>query len=301
MALLLAALAVTALGTCLAAQPARSVSGPGEPLPPPVPTHQPEPIDAPSLFAPNPPEAVSEFAAAEDCPDCYGDADCYTDAEWQMNSGEWLTNSLARFHEFTSRNSATHGRATGLGRPLRGTSWLNRPYEASLDFGAFLMTNHPAAGVQGAHDKFAALTLGWDWDHYWGTQARLGWSTPELGNSEGGSDNLLLTDLSLMYYPWGDSAVRPYWRMGMGLTDIEFTNVNGVRQQEFLFTIPFGVGMKYQIRRWAAWKVEMVDNLALGVNGANTMNNFTLTCGFEARYGGRPGGYWAWQPRGYSW
>jgi hypothetical protein len=212
-----------------------------------------------------------------------------------------LGGAFSRFHEFTSRNSQTHGRAVGLGDPLRGTSWLNRPYAIAIDYGAFVMTGRPADGVRAANDQFAALSMGWDWDHYWGTQARVGWSTPELNSvqpGDNGGDNMFLTDLSLMYYPWGDSRVRPYWRMGMGLTDIEFSNINGVRQQEFLFTIPFGVGVKYQFRRWLAWRSEIVNNLAIGSNEANTMNNLTLTFGLEARFGGRPTGYWAWSPRG---
>lgn len=270
----------------------------GESRAQPAPTRAPQQETLPTPAEDGPPLTPDSFATPRDQVDgaC---TDCYDAAEWQTSSGEWLTDSLARLHEFSSRNSFTHGRATGLGQPLRGTSWLNRPYEVSLDFGAFLMTGNAANGVSGAHDHFAAVTAGWDWDHYWGAQARLGWSTPNLGGGE--PDNMFLTDVSLIYYPWGDSKIRPYWRMGMGLTDLEFTNINGVRQQQHLFTIPFGVGVKHQTRRWLAWRLEVVDNLALGANGTDTMNNLTITCGMEARYGGRPSGYWAWSPRGRHW
>lgn len=244
-----------------------------------------------------PAQAYDALAEYDDC------LECYDHASWDQSGADWISTKLAAFREFTSRNSATHGRSVGLGVPLRGTSWLNRPYEASLDFGAILMTGPVSAGADRANDKFAALSLGWDWDHYWGTQARLGWATPDLtaSSSSEGSDNLFLADVSLMYYPWGDSRVRPYWRIGMGLTDVEFVDRNEVRQQEYLYTVPLAIGVKHQMRRWLVWRFEIADNIAFGLNDANTMHNLTLTAGIEARYGGRPGGYWAWRPRGSAW
>lgn len=254
--------------------------------------------------APAPREGVSwSIADEEPCPYCDGECWCgHGDGDWGQCGA--LGASFAHLCEMSSRSTLTHGRAVGRGRPLRGTSWLNRPYAVSVDTGAFVMAGRPTTGVRAANDVFVALQAGADWDHYWGTQARIGWTTPDLNATSSGageSDNLFLTDLSLMYYPWGDSALRPYWRAGVGLTDIEFTNVNGVRQQEYLFTIPFGIGIKHQTRRWLVWRAEVLDNLAFGMNEARTLNNFTLTFGLEARFGGRPGGYWAWHPRGYAW
>lgn len=237
--------------------------------------------------------------------------DCADDMTWQAGGGwhgvlpEPITVWFARCSEFFSRSAATDGRSIGLGGPLRGTSWLNRPYEVAVDFGAFVMTNNPASGVNSGNDLFTAIHAGWDWDHYWGTQFRVGWSTPSLDavgiSGEQTSDNLFITDLSVMYYPWGDSRFRPYWRLGLGLTDIEYTNAAGNRQQEALFTVPIGVGMKYQFRRSLVWRAELVDNVAFGSNSTDTMNNLTLTFGLEARFGGRPSGYWAWHPRGHAW
>lgn len=238
--------------------------------------------------------AAQLYPPAAECPECPEGACLH------HGGGSWLH----ELGEFTSRNSATHGRAVGLGAPLRGTSWLNRPFETSVDFGALIMTGRPATGVRSSNDLFVAVSSGWDWDHYWGTRLRLGWSTPQLDNpAESGdeSDNLFIADASLMYYPWGDSRVRPYWRLGAGLTDLEFTNVNGARQQEFLYTIPIGVGVKHMWKRWLVWRAELADNLAIGANEARTMNNLTLTFGLEARWGGAPDGYWAWRPRGHAW
>lgn len=207
--------------------------------------------------------------------------------------------------QWSLRHSSTHGRAMGFGAPLRGTSWLNRPYDVAVDFGAFVMLNDPADGVRGNNDLFGALSIGWDWDHYWGSQMRLGWSTPELV-AEGlaprdTSDNLFLWDASLMYYPWGDSRLRPYWRVGVGLTDLEYTTSAGVRNQDVLFTLPFGGGVKYQFRPWLVWRAEVMNNLGIGMNDTGTLNNLTFTTGLEWRFGGRPSGYWAWAGRGGAW
>ncbi|MEM6799020.1 MAG: outer membrane beta-barrel protein, partial [Planctomycetota bacterium] len=190
-----------------------------------------------------------------------------------------------------NRHSSTHGRAIGAGEPLRGTSWLNRPYEWSFEAGSFIMTGDPADGVSSANDVFAAISAGWDWDHYWGGQLRVGWTTPELTNSALTSDtgdNLFMGDMSVMFYPWGDSRKRPYLRVGAGLTELEFTNAASQRRQETLYTLPIAIGIKYQFRRWAAWRAEFANNIAFGSGDANTVNNITLTVGVEGRFGGRP-------------
>jgi hypothetical protein len=193
----------------------------------------------------------------------------------------------------------------GPGGPLRGTSWLNRPYYVALDFGGLLMTDRVAPNVRANNDLVGAIGLGWDWDHYWGSQLRLAWATPELLNTTLTSldphDNLLIGDLSLLYYPWGDSRTRPYYRIGIGLTDLEYYNNNSLRQHETLFTFPLGVGLKYQMSRFITWRVELMDNIAVGQNETSTLQNLTITTGLEWRFGGRPSGYWAWAGRGGGW
>lgn len=201
-----------------------------------------------------------------------------------------------------ARHSSTHGRAVGAGGPLRGTSWLNRPYEVALEFGALVMTGDPADDVPASNDLFAAIHAGYDWDHYWGGQVRVGWSTPTFDNAaiagEETSDNFFLIDGSVLYYPWGDSRTRPYCRVGIGLTDLEFTDSRAIRRQETLFTIPLAIGIKQQWSRTTVWRAEFANNLALGGASSNTMDNITLTLGVEGRFGGRARGYWAWSPRG---
>lgn len=234
----------------------------------------------------------------------YGDPSGAARADGTCPGGEYDELSWL-LPDFELRHSNTHGRAMGDGGPLRGTSWLNRPYDVAVDFGMLLMADQPGDSVRSNNDFFTALKLGWDWDHYWGTQIRVGWSTPELLNTSQPAsqveDNLFISDLSLLYYPWGDSRLRPYWRVGVGLTDLEYTNRLGARQHEMLLSLPFGVGMKYQFRRWFVWRLELMDNFAVGQNETSSLNNLTITTGFEWRYGGRPSGQWAWSGYGGSW
>lgn len=233
------------------------------------------------------------------CADGVYDEDFHDDSAWELREPSWLAVTCSHVASFFSRHSSTHGRAIGYGQPLRGTSWLNRPYEVNVDFGALIMTGDPATNVRRGNDFFTAIQAGWDWDHYWGTQVRAGWSTPELVSTsvanDDSADNLFIVDGSIVYYPWGDSKLRPYYRLGMGLTDIEFTNQLGRRQHELMFTIPMGLGVKYAKNRWLAWRAELANNLAIGSNEANTLNNITLTFGLEGRFGGRPNGYWAYR------
>lgn len=226
-------------------------------------------------------------------------ADMPSDA-WCEECGQshWLIEWLG------GRHSSTHGRAIGPGQPLRGTSWLNRPYQVTAEFGALLMPSSVSPDVRSANDLFAAIQAGWDWDHYWGSQLRVGWSTPELINpsvtENRDSDNFFMTDASLLFYPWGDSRTRPYLRCGVGLTDLEFTDSSG-RQHETMFTVPLAIGVKHQLRRAVVWRAEFAYNQAFKSNNADSTQFITLTLGVEGRFGGKSSGYWAWRPRGRNW
>ena len=254
-----------------------------------VPT--PAPMEAPAYMVPDEP-AVGPWNEYEPDPD-YGDEGGYgPSGEWDGVGGIW--DSPLRLH-----HSSIDGRSVGRGQPLRGTSWLNRPFEVGVDFGALVTTKAFAPNSRRNNDILGALHAGWDWDHYWGSQFRFAWSTPDLAMGVGNvipSNNFYIYDLSLMYYPWGDSRVRPYYRAGFGLTNVNLINDLGSKQNESLFTIPFGVGVKYQIHRTMVFRGEIVDNLAFGQNDVGTLNNFTLTFGVEWRFGGQPPTYWGWRP-----
>ena len=203
------------------------------------------------------------------------------------------------------RHSYTHGRSVGLGDPLVGTSWLNRPYYAGFDIGPLWMTRSVEDSVSRDTDLFGGVFLGCDWDHYWGTELAFHWATPELINSDAPdanrTDSLFIWSYSAMYYPWGDAAVRPYWRVGLGNTHIDFPLDDGSRHDEWLFTMPIGVGVKCSLRRWLAARAELTDQLAFGDSNVHTQHNLTLTCGLEWRFGVHPRSYWPWHPSRHIW
>lgn len=207
-----------------------------------------------------------------------------------------------RIEDFFTRSTKTHGRSIGAGEPLRGTSWLNRPYEVSYQVGAFLLNEPPSVNAGTDNALFGALHFGQDFTHYLGAEFRIGVSNTELNPATTGggaqSDTLTIADLTTVYYPWGDSRLRPYLRSGIGLTDLEFTDGAGGRAKETLLTIPVGLGVKYLNWRSVAWRAEIVNHLALGNGASRTLNSYTLTFGVEHRFGGVSPGYWAWRPRG---
>jgi hypothetical protein len=203
------------------------------------------------------------------------------------------------------RHSHTHGRNVGLGGPMVGTSWLNRPYYGGGELGSLWMTRSVEPSVSDDIDAFGGVFFGCDWDHYWGSELALHWATPELINSAAPDaepgDSLTLWSANLMYYPWGDSCVRPYWRWGIGATTLEFPTDAGALRDETLWTFPIGMGIKYPVRRWLAARAELTDHWALGNSGVATQHNFSLTLGLEWRFGAHPRSYWPWHPSSHIW
>jgi hypothetical protein len=203
------------------------------------------------------------------------------------------------------RHSSTHGRNVGHGSPLVGTSWLNRPYFAGASLGPMWMTNRVDDSVGRDIDLFGDVFLGWDWDHYWGSELQIAWSTPEQINSECPyalrSDRMSFWSYSHLYYPWGDSLLRPYWRAGIGTTEVSFARDDGTGRHEILLTFPLGIGVKYPLRRWLATRMEVTDYLALGEHGVGHQGNVTLTFSLEWRFGVHPPSYWPWNPSAHYW
>ncbi len=203
------------------------------------------------------------------------------------------------------RHSSTHPRYVGLVEPLISTSWRNRPLNVGW-FGGVLWGDDLVRDRVAQKASFlGGYRLGWDFDHYWGTEWRLGWAYPDVRNRQQPLSNrggrLFLTDLDVLYYPWGDSRLRPYFTMGMGLTRTDFRDTTNVRHTNYLFSMPFGLGMKHHWRRWLTWRVELMNNLAFGSGGTSTLSSVSLTFGADLRLGVRPGSFWPWRPSRHTW
>jgi hypothetical protein len=203
------------------------------------------------------------------------------------------------------RHSSTHGRNVGHGWPLVGTSWLNRPYFAGGSLGPMWMTRRVEDSVARDIDLFGNVFFGWDWDHYWGSELEIGWSTPELINSNQPyavrSDRMSFWSYSHQYYFWGDSLLRPYVRAGIGTTEVSFPQDNGSVRHEILLTFPLGLGVKYPLRRWLAARMELTDYVALGEHGVGNQDNVAITFSLEWRFGVQPRSYWPWYPSRHIW
>jgi hypothetical protein len=111
------------------------------------------------------------------------------------------------------RHSSTHSRHVGRGIPLESTSWKNRPYHADWFLGSFLGDDLIEGRVSQDNELIGGVRLGWDFDYYWGLEWRFGWSDPNIQaagvNTATRNGSIFLSDIDLVYYPWGDSKLRP--------------------------------------------------------------------------------------------
>jgi len=210
------------------------------------------------------------------------------------------------FYDLGFRHSSTHGRNVGRGIPLTHTSWRNRPYHVDWFLGGMLNSTLIRNRVLQNNSTVGGLRVGWDFDHYWGTEWRFAWSDPNIeyrtpgGNANPGN-SLFLSDIDLLYYPWGDSKIRPYVLLGLGFTRLNFQDENDLHHGTSLLTMPYGVGLKFPMWPWLAWRFEIVDNLAFGADQVTTLANVSFTLGMEIRLGARPASYWPWRSSRYIW
>lgn len=193
---------------------------------------------------------------------------------------------------------APDGRHRGLGDPLEGTSWLNRPYSFGLftggAFGGTLVSN----SIVQRGGLLTGMRLGIDMHHYWGMEARWAFSRADVVFNNGGvstTDDMFL-DAHLLYYPWGDAHWRPYVSLGLGLARFQYTNPVAVIETETLAQMPIGLGVKYYLSNLMTARFDFYDNLAFGARDFSTLNNFSLTGGIEFRYGGRRTSYYPLDP-----
>tara|TARA_B100000809_G_scaffold160596_1_gene157988 strand:+ start:167 stop:691 length:525 start_codon:yes stop_codon:yes gene_type:complete len=144
--------------------------------------------------------------------------------------------------------------------------------------------------------RSADYRLGHDFDHYYGKELRFGFGYLELNNGQPAQPNSAdyFLDAHLLHYPWGDARWRPFASIGMGFANFRFRDAAGRKHDERLFHLPVGMGVKYYYRKWLVLRAELMDNLAFGGNGLDTMHNVSLTGGVEVRFGGWRRKYEGW-------
>lgn len=206
-------------------------------------------------------------------------------------------------------------------------SWLHRPFSAGWFMGLLQGGSLIDDWVGANQGYFAGYRLGWDHDHYWGCEMRFSFAKAAIYDrqrakeAQRAADDALglapddpfrrrfdrrrdctvgLWDISLLYYPWGDTVWRPYLMAGLGTATIEFTDRLSTRYEQTVFGLPLAIGVKYRCYDWLALRLECADNIAFG-DRFNTLHNLGLTGGVEVRFGGTRTAYWPWNPGRHYW
>ena len=195
-------------------------------------------------------------------------------------------------------------RHIGLGQPLIGTSWRNRPLYGGTFVGGILMSQLQS-DVEPNDTAFLGLRLGWDFDHYWGLEGRWAFARPELYGPGGAPlddpGRGYFADVSLVYYPFGDARWRPYLSAGLGFQTYRFINPADQRISEAAFSLPLGFGVKYFCGPWFSLRFDFVDNISFGNDRLQAMSNIGLMTGVEFRFSGRRQSYYPWHSNTSYW
>jgi Outer membrane protein beta-barrel domain len=196
-------------------------------------------------------------------------------------------------------------RHIGLGQPLIGTSWRNRPWYFGTFVGGVLMDDLISNRVYQNDTPLVGLRLGYDFDHFWGLESRWAFANPELTNGAGtplaDPSRDYFADVSLAYYPFGDARWRPYLSAGLGFQTFRFNDDQGQRISESMLSVPLGVGVKYFYGPWFSLRFDLYDNLGIGNARVSGMHNFSLMAGVEFRFGGRRQSYFPWHNNTSYW
>lgn len=196
-------------------------------------------------------------------------------------------------------------RHIGIGQPLVGTSWRNRPWYFGTFVGGVLMDDLVPNRIYQNDTTFVGARLGYDFDHYWGLEGRWAFARPDLENSLGNPiypasrDNF--GDVSLVVYPLGDARWRPYVSAGLGFTTFRFNNEVGQRISEAAVDVPLAFGVKYFYGPWFTLRFDFTDNWILGNARVSGMHNVSLMVGAEFRFGGRRPSYFPWHNNTAYW
>jgi len=211
-------------------------------------------------------------------------------AEFPTPDGWWYEFPFVDFSHDDPDDPARH---VGRGEPLEGTSWRNRPWHIGWFYGSL-------NGVDQHTGQFGGYRLGYDVAHYWGIEGRFAFANLEVADTgaeqNGRTSRDWYGDLDLLYYPWGDSAWRPFFSWGLGWGSFRFVDERNRPIKDTTFMMPFGIGLKYYFRNWLAQRVDALDNLAFSSQTVDAMHNLSLTFGMELHLGGPRRSYFPLAP-----
>jgi hypothetical protein len=203
-------------------------------------------------------------------------------------------------------------------RPPENLSWLYRPMSIGLFagglYGSPLISNW--VGQQGGY--IGGIRCGWDWDEYWGVEARAAIGSAQLyDDPQNVAQQLLLQsnpqdatrystradyDVDVLYYFTGDRRSRPYFLIGAGLSQIRFSDLLMNSYSYTAWGLPAAFGWKYHVDDRMALRFEIGDEILFsGGAGFNVLHDLTATAGLEFRFGNHSKTYWPWNPGTRSW
>lgn len=259
-------------------------------------------VPSPATSFAKQPQSNNMSGSENDCPDCTAvDRGHLGFFQHGLQQGQGEEQSPPEMQIPGEFQPGHYPRYLGFGEPLTGTSWQNRPWH--IDFFSGTMIGDDAIdGVIGQEAGFFVGTrLGWDYDYYWGVESRLGMAWSALfdrrnPNVNLGDGNIIVWDMHLLYYPWGDSRWRPFFLVGTGITQFDSFGPRPALYNATLFEIPFGLGLKYHLNQWLAWRFDVTDNFAVGTGSLDNMHNISFDAGLEYHFGGHRREYWPWNP-----
>ncbi len=246
---------------------------------------------------------------------------CFEPTRPFWRAGHWAPGGLGRLFRPPEAHDPDAGQA------LPGADWLDRPFNAGWFVGMLQGSSLVDDWVAGKQGFIGGFRLGWDFRRHWGCEMRLAFGGVALCDSQRAKDaqraaddalglpenhpfrrrfdrrrdaNTCLWDVDLLYYPWGDTAWRPYLMAGLGTARIEFSDRLSVPYEETVFGLPLALGVKYRYNDWIALRLELADNIAFG-QSFNTVHHLSLTGGMDVRFGGRRVAYWPWNPGRHYW
>lgn len=162
--------------------------------------------------------------------------------------------------------------------------------------------------------------LGWDIDTHFGSEMRFAFGSMKVYDSDpavqaraaadaaAGIDpanplnshldhrngDLFQWDVDILYYPCGETRLRPYFLTGMGITNVRFADRLDQTYHVTSLSLPIGVGLKYLVNDSLAVRLDCLDDIAFSSRHLSTQNNVSLTAGVELRFGGSRKEYWPW-------
>jgi hypothetical protein len=179
----------------------------------------------------------------------------------------------------------------GIGELSLTPNWRSQPFSISTFAGATAGGALIPGHVNQLPSFYGGLNVGWDYDPFWGIEKRLGFGNMALTN--GDHQPIWQTGLSvtgeyrLMYYPLGDSRLRPFLTAGVGWSDFYFNDDRGARHLDTTGMVPFGVGLKHLHTERIALRIDLIDEINFSSGPLSTFQYVALTAGLEFRYGKR--------------